>query len=115
MIGDRPADSVLELRFHHGPGRLLPPYEYQFEVTLEGRRYRPDFAYPDVKVAIEVDGYQNRTDMKSLVRDARKATAFAKAGWTVPHFTWPDVKHAPERVARDVIGILRAVGYNFCR
>jgi very-short-patch-repair endonuclease len=113
MIGDRPADSVLELRFHHGPGRMLPPYEYQYEVVVDGVRYRPDFAYPDVRVAIEVDGYEKRKDMESLVRDARKTTALVKAGWAVPHFTWPDVVNNPYTVACDVLEILRASGYRF--
>ena len=115
MIGDRPADSVLELRFHHGPGRLLPAYEYQHTVEVDGHRYRLDFAYPEVRVGIEVDGYDKRKDMESLVRDARKTTVLVKAGWTVPHFTWPDVVHAPHTVAFDVIDILRACGYRFGR
>jgi len=115
MIGERPADSVLELRFHHGPGRLLPPYEYQFEIKVDGRRYRPDFAYPEVKVAIEVDGYEKRKDMESLLRDTRKTTALVKDGWTVPHFAWHDVVHNPFVVACDVLEILRASGYLFGR
>ena len=115
MIGDRPADSVLELRFHHGPGRLLPPYEYQYEVEVDGVRYRPDFAYPEVRVAIEVDGFEKRKDMESLVHDARKTTALIKAGWTVPHFTWPDVVGTPHAVACDVLEILRASNYRFGR
>jgi very-short-patch-repair endonuclease len=115
MIGDRPADSVLELRFHHGPGRLLPPYEYQYEVKIDGKTYRPDFAYPDVKVAIEVDGYEKRKDMESLIRDTRKTRALAKAGWTVPHAAWHDVVHDPYGVACDVLEILRACGYPFGR
>lgn len=115
MIGDRPADSVLELRFHHGPGRLLPPYEYQHTVEVDGARYRLDFAYPEVRVGIEVDGYDKRKDMDSLVRDARKTTALVKAGWLIPHFTWPDVVGAPHRVAFDVIEILRACDYRFGR
>ena len=115
MIGDRPADSVLELRFHHGPGRLLPTYEYQYEVKVDGRKLRPDFAYPEVKVAIEVDGYEKRKDMESLLRDTRKTTALIKAGWTVPHFAWHDVVHNPYVVACDVLEILRASGYLFGR
>ena len=115
MIGDRPADSVLELRFHHGPGKLLPPYEYQYRVEVDGRTYRPDFAYPEVKVAIEVDGYEKRKDMESLLRDTRKTTALAKAGWTVPHVAWHDVVHNPFVVACDVLEILRASGYLFAR
>jgi very-short-patch-repair endonuclease len=115
MIGDRPADSVLELRFHHGPGRLLPPYEYQFEVRVKERNYRIDFAYPEVKLAIEVDGLEKRKSLEALQHDARRTTHLVQAGWTVPRFTWPDVKFRPDSVASDVLGLLRALGYNFCR
>ena len=115
MINGRPADSVLELRFHHGPGMWLPEYEYQHPVTFEGKNYRLDFAYPEVKVGIEVDGYEKRTSMESLTHDARKTTALMKAGWTVPHFTWPDVKDNPQKVVTDVLALLRDAGYRFRR
>jgi very-short-patch-repair endonuclease len=108
-------DSVLELRFHHGPGRWLPEYQYQYPVRFEGKNYRLDFAYPEVKVGIEVDGYEKRTSMESLTHDARKTTALMKAGWTVPHFTWPDVKHDPQKVVNDTLALLRDAGYMFRR
>src|SRR5205823_3312006 len=73
MVGDRPADSVLELWFHHGPGRVLPPYEYQHGVEWNGKRYRIDFAYPSVKVAIEVEGYDTRRSRQSLDYDGRRS------------------------------------------
>ena len=58
-IGERPADSVLEFRFHIGPARHgLPPYNYQHQVRIGGKRYFIDFAYPEVMLAIEVDGYE---------------------------------------------------------
>ena len=61
MIGDRPAESVLEFRFHIGPGwHGLPPYSYQHEVRINNRKYFIDFAYPEVMLAIEVDGYEKR-------------------------------------------------------
>jgi very-short-patch-repair endonuclease len=115
MIGERPADSILELRFHHGPGRSLPPYQYQYPVRVDGKDYRIDFAYPEVMLAIELDGYEKRKSREALRRDARRLTALAKAGWTVAHFTWEDVNYAPDRVVADVLWLLRAGGYTFCR
>lgn len=115
MIGDRPADSVLELRFHHGPGRSLPPYEYQYEVKVDGRRYRIDFAYPDVKVGIETDGLDKRKSQAALLHDAQKGRALLKAGWDVPHFTWPEINYHPDVVVSDVIAILCTAGYRFGR
>ena len=113
MIGDRPADSILELRFHHGAGRLLPPYEYQWEVRVRGRTLRIDFAYPSVKLAIELDGYDKRRSSESLEYDARRGRLLLQDGWTVPHFTWTQVNLDPTGVAAEIIGLLRAAGYRF--
>jgi very-short-patch-repair endonuclease len=110
MIGDRPADSVLELRFHHGPGRHLPAYEYQWQVLVGRRRYRIDFAYPDVKLAIEVDGYA----FHDLAQDAVRQNELEALGWTVHRYTWADVCFDPSPVASEIIATLGALGYNFC-
>jgi len=115
MIGDRPADSILELRFHHGPGKLLPPYDYQWPVTLHGKKYRIDFAYPSVKVAIEVLGYESRTSRERLDYEAARTRALVRAGWTVVPATWTQVVYDPQHVASDILGCLGTVGYMFCR
>ena len=115
MIGDRPADSILELRFHHGPGKLLPPYEYQWPVKLRGRNLRIDFAYPSVKLAIEVLGYDSRKSRESLDYEAERSRLLVLEGWTVVPATWTQVVFDPQRVASDILGCLGAAGYTFCR
>jgi hypothetical protein len=115
MIGDRPADSVLELRFHHGPGMQLPPYEYQWPVTLRGKDFRIDFAYPSVKVAIEVLGYDSRKSRHSLDYEVERSRLLVVEGWTVVPATWTHVVFDPQRVAADVLHCLGAAGYSFGR
>lgn len=115
MIGDRPADSILELRFHHGPGRQLPPYEYQWEVRIAGRTYYIDFAYPSVMIAIEVDGYETRIAREALLRQTKRQNAIVLAGWQVLRFTWEQVVFDPSGVAAQITAALGAAGYNFCR
>jgi very-short-patch-repair endonuclease len=107
MIGDRPADSVLEFRFHRGPGRQLPPYSYQHDVRVGKRRYRIDFAYPDVMLAIEVDGFEKRMSPESLDHDDERSTALVLAGWTVIRFTFRQIERDPDGVAA---AILEALG-----
>lgn len=114
MIGDRPADSILELRFHHGPGRLLPPYEYQWPVKVRGKKFRIDFAYPAVKVAIEVLGYDARKSRARLDYEAERTRYLLLAGWTVVPATWTQVVYDPERVASDILGCLWTAGYTPC-
>lgn len=113
MIGDRPADSVLELRFHHNVGRHLPPYEYQWPVRINGKDYRIDFAYPSIKLAIELDGYDKRRSRASLDYDARRGRLLLHDGWTVPHFTWTDINADPHGVAAEILQLLRASRYRF--
>jgi len=115
MIGDRPADSVLELRFHHGPGRALPPYEYQWPVTVNGRNFRIDFAYPSVKLAVEVLGYETRRSRQSLDDETERTRLLVLDGWTVLPATWSHVVLDPNRVASDVLTCLGALGYRFGR
>ena len=111
MIGDRPADSVLEFRFHIGPGRGLPPYRYQHEVRIGSKAYRIDFAYPEVQLAIEVDGYEKRASAEALTYDNERANQLVLAGWTVMRFTWAHVLNDPARVASHIKLKLGQLGY----
>ena len=113
MIGDRPADSVLELRFHLGPGQDVPAYEYQYEVKVRGKLYYIDFAYPSVKIAIEVDGYEKRRNREALDRDDFRQNQLTLAGWQFLRFTWWRITHEPARVAAEILALLGSLGYRF--
>jgi hypothetical protein len=115
MIGDRPAETVLEMRFAIGPGVLLPPYEYQYEVRVRGERFFIDFAYPSVKLAIEVDGYEKRAERASLDYDDRRQNLITSAGWSILRFTWTQIKLDPGGVASQIIHRLGALLYDFRR
>jgi hypothetical protein len=115
MIGDRPADSVLELHFHHGPGRSVPPYQYQWPVQIRGQRLRIDFAYPEIKLAIEVEGYESRRSREALEHNARRSNLLTLDGWTIIRFTWTDVRFNPTRVASEILAALVTQNYTFCR
>lgn len=45
-------------------------------------RYRVDFAWPDVMVALEVDGWHHRSP-EGAAHDARRDAALRAAGWLV--------------------------------
>lgn len=114
MIGERPAETVLEFHFHIGPGRFgLPPYSYQHQVQVGRKTYYIDFAYPEVMLAIEVDGYEQRAARESLDYDNERANALTLAGWTLLRFGWTKVRKEPERVARDILVRLGQLGYSF--
>lgn len=113
MIGERPAETVLEFYFHIGPGRFgLPSYSYQHEVKVGRKTYYIDFAYPEVMLAIEVDGYEQRAERQSLDYDNERANALTLAGWTLLRFGWTKVRKQPERVAQDILIRLGQLGYS---
>lgn len=76
----------------------LPLPVCQLVVPLPGGgHYRIDFAYPSVKLAIEIDGPHHRLpEVKS--RDARRDRRLRQLGWTVDRFDEDEVVYHPERV-----------------
>lgn len=102
-LADDPPDGLLEPRF----ARLqrtygLPPAQFQWHVRFRGRNYYIDFAYPELGIAIEVDGYGQRATRKAFESDTERQTVLALLGWTVLRFTWTKVVRQPAQVAADV-------------
>lgn len=58
-----------------------------------------DFAYPEIKYAIEVDGYEFHTGLKEFRHDRVRQNDLVDLGWTVHRFTWTDVDQLSPRVA----------------
>ena len=94
---ETPPDGMLEPRF----ARLLknaglPAAAFQHPVG----RYEIDFAYPDLLLAIEVDGYGPHASRRAFQNDRSRQNELVAAGWTVLRFTWADVVKRPDHVAR---------------
>ena len=90
--GQPATDSRLEVRV----SRLLraarlPPPERQHPVVTAGRRFRLDFAWPPMMVALECDGRGRHANREAFTRDRARWTALAAAGWRVLIATWRDV------------------------
>ena len=106
-------DSELEKRFtslsrKHG----LPTFSLQHEVWNAGRFVgRVDAALPELKLAIEVDGFEHHSTPDAFQHDRSRQNALVALGWTVLRFTWSDVVRRPAHVAKlinDAIGRLSA-------
>jgi hypothetical protein len=65
---------------------------------------RPDFSWPERKVAVEYDGDHHRTDRAQWQRDIHRRRALEDAGWRVVVITADDVLRHPERM----IALIRA-------
>ncbi|HZQ26847.1 MAG TPA: type IV toxin-antitoxin system AbiEi family antitoxin domain-containing protein [Acidimicrobiales bacterium] len=107
-LGATRPDGMLEPRLarvlrDHG----LPQAEFQYEVRVGGRLIaRVDAAYPAVRMAIEVDGFQVHGTPSALQHDLERQNRLVAAGWIVLRFTWPDVVKRPEWVAARVTELL---------
>ena len=100
-------ESVLEARLLRlCRDHCLPIPVCQYEVR-SGRRLlgRVDFALPELRVAMEVDGYERHTSPDAFQHDRSRQNDLVTAGWTVLRFTWDDITSRPERV----VGAIRSV------
>lgn len=85
--------------------RSLPPSVGQFAVSVGGRRLRLDRAWPEVKVAVELDGARFHTDPDARQRDLARDAALASMGWVVLRFTYADVLRDPGGVRARVLAV----------
>jgi very-short-patch-repair endonuclease len=109
VVGTPLGMSPLEIRFLRllRKARVAHP-EPQYQVMAGGRRYVIDYAYPDERVAVELDGYRWHSSPDRLVSDRRKSNAVVLAGWSLLRFTDADVKTRSDEV---VAAVLAARGH----
>lgn len=95
-------ESELERRFTALARRFrIPALELQHEVWSAGRFVaRVDAAYPDLRLAIEVDGFEHHSSPTAFQRDRTRQNRLVALGWTVLRFTWADVVKDPAHVAQ---------------
>jgi very-short-patch-repair endonuclease len=70
----------------------LPPC-VQYPVTIDGRSFRLDLAYPSARLGVEYDGRHHRTPEQAL-RDLERQALLTAAGWKIIRFTAAEV-HQP--------------------
>jgi very-short-patch-repair endonuclease len=58
--------------------------------------------YPDVKLAIEVDGFNVHGTPRAMAKDFVRQNGLVPYGWHVLRFTWRQVVREPDMVARTI-------------
>ena len=61
-----------------------------------------DLAFPQQRVAIEVDGWAWHSDVSRFRNDRRRQNGLVVAGWTVLRFTWHDLTQRREQVLAEI-------------
>jgi hypothetical protein len=81
---------MLEVLRRHG----LPPPVPQYEVRDQHGRFvaRVDAAYPEARLAIEYQSYQEHVGPEPLVRDSRRRSRLKAVHWDVVDVTAPELQ-----------------------
>jgi hypothetical protein len=115
VLGERgligaPSPSVLESRMLRViVAHKLPVPAVEVIVGPDGD-YRLDFAYLEIKLAMEVDGYSWHFTPEQLQRDHERRNKLQNNGWRVLVFTWLDVTRRPHMVAAAIHEARRKLG-----
>ena len=111
-LGRAAADGQLEPRM----ARLLtkaglPPAVYHFVIRDGAGRFlaEVDFAYPELRLAIEVDGWSIHGTPRAMGKDFVRQNGLVPYRWHVLRFTWDQVVRKPEYVAATIAAALSAL------
>ena len=111
-LSDERADSILE---HRARLRLrevgFDPHPEPFPVTVGGRTLSLDIAFPDRRVAIEVDGFRYHSTPDQLARDHARSNLLATTDWKVLRIGWREVEEDFDGVVDAVTRLLRSRGW----
>jgi very-short-patch-repair endonuclease len=105
--GAAPSESPLEVKV----ARLLrassvPKPVRQYSVGIFGRRYRLDFAWPAIRLALECDGER----FHRFQRDRSRWRRLSASGWRVLPVTWKDVVGDWAAVEREILAAFATSG-----
>jgi hypothetical protein len=101
-LAESPQETRLRLLMHRAG---LPAPVAQFRIfDQEGFIARVDFAYPDLKIAIEYDGLWH-AEPGQFAKDRKRLNRLSEAGWLVIFVTAADLKH-PERLLARLVAEL---------
>ncbi len=103
-VADTPTDSgsETEILFHMRRARLPEP-ELQHELfSLEGERMLPDFYWPAIAKAIEIDGLDAHASADALDHDLKRQNALLDLGIELRRFSARAVRRNPDAVVAEI-------------
>lgn len=77
----------------------LPLPVSQHAIPLKTMTLHPDFCYPDIKLAIELDGFASHGDFSSFHEDRRRDAELTINGWTVLRFSHQTLNLMPSAIS----------------
>ena len=104
-FGNAVSDSDLEKRMNRLLRRAgLPKAVFHYVVLTPAGVFlaEVDFAYPEIKLVIEVDGFDAHGTPRAMAKDFVRQNGLAPYRWHVLRFTWGQVTDEPEMVAATI-------------
>lgn len=106
---DTSTDSGSEYELlHHMKRALLPLPELGFELYPESGRRVPDFLWPDLGKAVEVDGVDAHASADRLDDDLQRQNELMDLGLELRRFSARQVRRNPEQVVEQIRRFLAA-------
>ena len=84
-------------------GEIRHNLQAQFPVQTSGEEYTLDFAMPDIKLGIEVDGALFHSTDEQIASDKKRDDKLAQLGWTILRFTDKEVENHTRQVIEVII------------
>lgn len=84
----------------------LPSYSREFPVD----RFRIDFAWPEVRLAVEVHGSRWHRKRRRWASDLARHNCLTAMGWTILHLTWDQIRSDPQQVVSEIVETYRRLG-----
>lgn len=102
----RPAASVFETKLFRWLRELrLPLPERQYAIYHDGEFIaRPDYAFPELKLAIECESREHHEKERDWNKDATRFNDLAAVGWRVVRVTWQDLR-SPETLRKCLLRV----------
>src|ERR1043165_4359024 len=109
--------SKLEERFAPFLRRhRLPLPRFNDWIALDPRPYRVDCHWPDLRLIVELDGWEGHDSRSAFQDDRARDRALKVAGYSVVHLTWAQLDDEPAQIAADLQKLLgRAASTSTCR
>ena len=85
----------------------LPPCVQQHRLRLPSGGVRLDAAWPEVKLAVELDGAAFHGSSEARERDLRRDAALAALGWVVLRFSYRRLMREPEACRAEILAAYR--------
>lgn len=86
----------------------LPPVRQQHRIVLPDGPVFLDAAWPEVKLAVELDGAAFHGSPEARERDLRRDAALAALGWVVLRFSYRQLTRHPERCRAQIAAAYRS-------